>query len=62
MNVFCFFPLYYSRKLHARNAYKSTLYKTMDKNNNIKRLRNILKRDFDPSSPDAAWYIDITYI
>ena len=38
----------------------------MDKNNNIKifskRLKNILKRDFDPSSPDAAWCTDITYI
>ena len=26
------------------------------------RLKNILKRDFDPSSPDAAWCTDITYI
>lgn len=27
-----------SRKLYAGNAYKSTLYKTVDKNNNIKRF------------------------
>lgn len=26
------------------------------------RLRNILKRDFNPSKPNAAWCTDITYI
>ena len=39
---------------------------TMDKStvskNFSNRLRNILKRDFDPASPDAAWCTDITYI
>lgn len=26
------------------------------------RLKNILKRDFNPEKPDAAWCTDITYI
>ena len=36
--------------------------KTTVSKNFSNRLRNILKRDFDPASPDATWCTDITYI
>lgn len=36
--------------------------KTTVSKNFSNRLRNILKRDFDLASPNAAWCTDMTYI
>ena len=49
----------YMREMHIKAHYitRTTISKDFSK-----RLKNILKRDFDPSSPDAAWCTDITYI
>ena len=48
--------------MHIKAHYIKPWTKTTVSKNFSNRLRNILKRDFDPASPDAAWCTDITYI
>lgn len=48
--------------MHVKAHYIKPWTRTTISKNFSKRLKNILKRDFDPSSPDAAWCTDITYI
>ena len=47
------------REMHIKAHYitRTTISKDFSK-----RLKNILKSDFDPLLPDAAWSTDITYI
>ena len=47
----------YMREMHIKAWTRTTISKDFSK-----RLKNILKRDFDSSSPDAPWCTDITYI
>ena len=49
-------------EMHIKAHYIKPWTKTTVSKNFSNRLRNILKRDFDPASPDAAWCTDITYI
>lgn len=49
-------------EMHIKAHYIKPWAKTTVSKNFSNRLRNILKRDFDPASPDAAWCTDITYI
>ena len=50
------------REMHVKAHYIKPWTRTTISKNFSRRLKNILKRDFDPSSPDAAWCTDITYI
>ena len=50
------------REMHVKAHYIKPWTRTTISKDFSKRLKNILKRDFDPSSPDAAWCTDITYI
>ncbi|MGF0136211.1 IS3 family transposase, partial [Catenibacterium mitsuokai] len=52
----------YMHEMHIKAHYIKPWTKTTVSKNFSNRLRNILKRDFDPASPDAAWCTDITYI
>ena len=52
----------YMREMHIKAHYIKPWTRTTISKDFSKRLKNILKRDFDPSSPDAAWCTDITYI
>ena len=47
-------------EMHIKAHYIKPWTKTTVSKNFSNRLRNILKRDFDPASPDAAWCTDIT--
>ena len=49
------------REMHIKAHYIKPWTRTTISKDFSKRLKNILKRDFDPSSPDAAWCTDITY-
>lgn len=52
----------YMREMGIRACYrKHTTQTTRDSDFNS-RLKNILKRSFQPKKPDAAWCTDITYI
>ena len=52
----------YMREMGIRACYrKHTTQTTRDSDFNS-RLKNILKRSFQPEKPDAAWCTDITYI
>ena len=50
------------REMNMKAHYIKPWTKTTISKDFSKKLRNILKRDFDPSSPDAAQCTDITYI
>ena len=50
----------YMREMHIKAHYIKPWTRTTISKDFSKRLKNILKRD--PSSPDAAWCTDITYI
>ena len=52
----------YMREMHIKAHYINPWTRTTISKDFSKKLRNILKREFDPSSPDAAWCSDITYI
>lgn len=52
----------YMREMHIKAHYIKPWTRTTISKDFSKKLRNILKREFDPSSPDAAWCSDITYI
>ena len=47
------------REMHIKAHYIKPWTRTTISKDFSKRLKNILKRDFDPSSPDAAWCTDI---
>lgn len=52
----------YMREMSIKAHYIKPWTRTTVSRDFSHRLRNILKRNFNPSSPDAAWCTDITYI
>ena len=52
----------YMRELGIRAKYVSPYTKTTISKEGIRDLKNLLKREFNPDKPDAAWCTDITYI
>ena len=52
----------YMREMNIKAHYIKPWTRTTVSRDFSHKLRNILKRNFNPSSPDAAWCTDITYI
>ena len=52
----------YMREMNIKALYIKPWTRTTVSRDFSHKLRNILKRNFNPSSPDAAWCTDITYI
>lgn len=52
----------YMREMNIKAHYIKPWIRTTVSRDFSHKLRNILKRNFNPSSPDAAWCTDITYI
>ena len=50
------------REMHITAHYIKPWTRTTISKDFSKKLINILKREFDPSSPDEEWCSDITYI
>lgn len=52
----------YMREMGIKACYINPKTRTTISKNFSDKLKNILKRDFNPEKPDAAWCTDITYI
>lgn len=52
----------YMRELGIKASYIKPYTKTTISKDFTTKLKNILKRDFNPEIPNALWYTDITYI
>lgn len=52
----------YMREMGIKTCYIKPWTKTTISKDFSTNLKNILKRDFNPKGPDAAWCTDITYI
>ena len=52
----------YMREMGIKACYINPKTRTTISKDFSSKLKNILKRDFNPERPDAAWCTDITYI